>query len=392
MLAKLKILIVRKRVPASAAVSDHLTSAYHVSAAVSETASTNFVSFSVKDQVLFAKRLAFLIQAGVSIHESITIIRNQTKSKGMRKIFDSITSDVAAGQFLSKSLERYKKLFGEFTVNIIRVGENAGVLPENLAYLAEELSKKQALQRKIRGALIYPIFITFATFGVTGMLVIFIFPKIMPIFISLNVALPFTTRMLLGLSTFLSHWGFLTIFLLIVAAIIFEITRRAYTPLRYAVDWLILHLPIAGSIARSYNCANFCRTVGLNIKSGITLSEALFITAEVTKNSLYKEAYHDFAEHVLKGEKISTTMITYPKIFPDMLPHMILIGETTGSLSRTLGYLSDLHETEVEESTKNLSNSIEPILLMVMGILVGIIAVSVISPIYEVTKYIGNSK
>jgi type IV pilus assembly protein PilC len=124
----------------------------------------------------------------------------------------------------------------------------------------------------------------------------------------------------------------------------------------------------------------------------MTLSEGLSVTAGVTDNTLFKEAYLDFAEHVFKGEKISTTMARYSDIFPDMLPHMILIGETTGSLSSTLSYLSDMHEAEVEESTKNLSNSIEPLLLIIMGILVGIIAVSVISPIYEVTKYIGTAR
>jgi type IV pilus assembly protein PilC len=167
-------------------------------------------------------------------------------------------------------------------------------------------------------------------------------------------------------------------------------SRKALYTLQYATDWLLLRLPIAGPIARAYNCANFCRTLSLNVKSGISLTESLFITADVTKNSLYKEAFVDIANHTMKGEKISSTMSKYPHIFPDMLPHMILIGETTGSLTNTLSYLSDLHEAEVEEGTKNLSNSIEPILLITMGLMVGTIAVSVIAPIYEVTKHIGN--
>ncbi len=393
MIAKLKSLFTTTgAAPSTPRIVDPRASAYEVVSSVSEPAPAHFVRFSIKEQVLFAKRLAFLSKAGVSVLESVTIICNQTKSKRKRRILDTVVADVAAGQSLSRSLEQYKQLFGEFTVNIIRIGETAGVLPENLMYLAEELSKKQALQRKIQGALIYPIFITIATFGVTGMLIIFIFPKIMPIFISLNVTLPWTTRVLLSVSEFLSAYGFITLLGLILAVVSFEICRRTIDRLHYAMDWLLLRLPIAGGIARSYNCANFCRTVALNIKSGVTLSESLFITAEVTKNSLYHEAYLDFAEHVMKGEKISTTMTKYKYIFPDMLPHMILIGETTGSLSNTLSYLSDLYEAEVEESTRNLSNSIEPILLMTMGIMVGVIAISVIAPIYEVTKSIGNAR
>jgi len=392
MITKLKSLFATPVVVETPRLTDPRLGVYEVVASVSEPASANFVRFSIKEQVLFAKRLAFLSKAGVSILESVTIIRNQTKNKRKRHILDTVVADVAAGQSLSKSLERYKQLFGEFTVNIIRIGETAGVLPENLMYLSEELTKKQALQRKVQGALIYPIFITIATFGVTGMLIIFIFPKIMPIFISLNVTLPWTTRMLLAASEFLSAYGFITLLGFIFVIVAFEICRRTVHSLHYATDWLLLRLPIAGGIARAYNCANFCRTVALNIKSGVTLSESLFITAEITKNTLYREAYLDFATHVMKGEKISTTMNKYMKIFPDMLPHMILIGETTGSLSNTLSYLSDLYEAEVEESTRNLSNSIEPILLMTMGIMVGTIAVSVIAPIYEVTKSIGNAR
>lgn len=391
MITKLKSLLPKKSVtPSGLSVPEPVLLAPVLITSISEPAPAHFVHFSIKEQVLFAKRLAFLSRAGVSILESVTIIRNQTKSKRKRRIFDTVVADVAAGQSLSRSLERYKQLFGEFTINLIRVGETAGVLPENLMYLADELAKKHALQRKVQSALIYPIFITIATLGVTGMLVVFIFPKIMPIFISLNVDLPWTTRALLALSEFLSIYGLYTILGLLIAIVAFVICRRVYRPIRYGSDWLLLKLPIAGGIARAYNCANFCRTLGLNIKSGVTLSESMFITAEVTKNIVYREAYFDFAAHVMKGEKISSAMTKYPKIFPDMLPHMILIGETTGSLSNTLSYLSEIYEVEVDESTRNLSNSIEPILLMTMGIMVGIIAVSVIAPIYEVTKGIGN--
>lgn len=380
----------KKKLPPEAGTDKPQTTT--LTAAVSAPASTLFLSFSTKERVLFAKRLSFLMKAGVGVLESITIVRNQTKSKRKQKLFDTVAADVAAGGYLSKSLARYEPQFGSFTINMIKVGENAGVLSENLTYLAEELGKKQALERKVKGALVYPLFISFATIGVTAMLVVFIFPKIMPIFVSLNVDLPWTTRALLWLSEFLSVWGIWTAFGIIVLAALFEIARRLYQPLHYGLDWLFIRLPIVGPICRAYNCANFCRTLSLNVKSGVPLSESMIITAEVTNNLVYKRAYMDFATHIQKGEKISSTMGKYIKIFPDMLPHLVLIGETTGSLSQSLSYLSDLYEAEVDDATKNLSNSIEPILLMIMGLLVGVIAVSIIAPIYEVTKYIGAGR
>ncbi len=353
---------------------------------VAKPVSTTFLRFSINEQVMFAKRLSFLVKAGVSLHEGVSMIRNQTKSKRKRAIFDTIISDLSAGQFLSKSLEKYKHLFGEFTVNIIRVGENAGVLSDNLMYLADELAKKQALQRKVRSALVYPIFITFVTLGVTGMLTVFIFPKIMPIFKSLDITLPLTTRMLIAISEYLQEWGLVTIVAVIIFMILFALARNAFRIIRRSTDWVLLRLPVIGMMMRAYNAANFCRTLGLNIKAGVLLTDAMVITADVTKNILYKEAYQDISAHLLKGETISSRMTKYSDIFPAMLPNMILIGETTGNLSQTLMYLSDHYEAEVDESTKNLSNSIEPILLVMMGSIVGLIAVSVITPIYEVTK------
>ncbi len=356
----------------------------------SATSNTRFLRFSTKEQVLFAKRLSFLVHAGVSLVESMTIIRNQTKSKRKKLVFNRVVQDITAGQFLSSSLAKYNGLFSDFTINLIRVGENTGVLPENLTHLAEELAKKQALLHKVRGALIYPIFITVATFGVTGLLIAFIFPKIMPIFISLNIPLPLTTRVLLTVSTYLAHFGLITLLGSIVVLILFSIIRKLCIPIRRTTDWMQLKLPIIGPITQWYNCANFCRTLSLTLSSGVNLSEALYINAAVTSNLLYKNAYLDFASHVLKGETISSTMASYKKLFPEILPHMIQIGETTGNLPGTLGYLSQLYETEVEDSTKNLASTIEPVLLCTMGILVGLIAISIITPIYEVTKFLGS--
>lgn len=348
------------------------------------------VRFSTHEQVLFAKRLSFLVKAGVTSMESMTIIRNQTKSNEKRRIFDAIISDISAGQFIATSLQKYGNLFGEFTITIIRVGEHTGRLSENLMYLAQELSKRHALKRKIQNALVYPMFISLATLGVTGLLVVFIFPKIMPIFISLDITLPLTTRILLAVSDYLKTWGLLTVLGGILVCCLFFIVRATFLPFRTFTDRCIFTVPVLRHIARAYNCANFCRTCGLSIDAGIQIVEALQITAQATKNTVYKNACLAIADGSVKGEKISASMIQYPVLFPDMLVHMVHIGETTGNLSQTLSYLSDLYETEVEESTKNLSNTIEPMLLIIMGILVGIIAISVISPIYEVTRHISN--
>lgn len=352
----------------------------------SQSLEVSFIRFSIKEQTLFAKRLSFLIKAGVPLLESLQLIRNQTKSKGKGKIFDAIIEDVSCGQYLSTGLSKFKNHFGEFTVNLIRIGELSGILPENLMYLADELAKKHTLQRKVKSALVYPIFITITTLGVTGLLTVFIFPKIMPVFVSLNITLPLSTRVLLTVSVFLQSWGIHLILFSIIAVGLFVFARTKIYWLHKMTDRTFLLVPIAGDITRSYNVSNFCRTLGILLNSGVQVTQALDITASITKNLIYREAYYKIAKEVIKGGTISKNIPTGTMVFPDLLSHMIAIGETSGSLTETLGYLSDLYETEVDEQTKNLSNTIEPILLVVMGLIVGLIAVSVITPIYDITK------
>ncbi len=352
----------------------------------SQSFGVSLISFSIKEQTMFAKRLSFLIKAGVPLLESLHLIRNQTKSSGKAKIFDAVIEDVSQGQYLSTGLGKFRNHFGEFTINLIRIGEMSGILAENLMYLAEELAKKNALQRKVKSALVYPIFISITTLGVTGMLTVFIFPKIMPVFASLNITLPLSTRILLWISVFLQSWGIHLILGIIAAIALFVFARKKIYKLHRATDHLLLMLPIAGEITRSYNVSNFCRTLGLLLHSGVHVTEALYITASVTKNLVYREAYEAIAKEVLKGETISKNIAVGTIVFPDLLSHMVAIGEKSGSLTETLRYLSDLYETEVDEKTKNLSNTIEPVLLVCMGLIVGLIAVSVITPIYDITK------
>src|SRR3989338_2807910 len=183
---------------------------------VFESFSARFVRFSVKDQTLFAKRLSFLIKAGVPVSESMHMIHQQARSAGKKRVFGAIANDVTGGQYLSASLAKHRQHFGDFAINIIRVGEQGGVLSGNLAYLAEELQKKHELKRKVIGALIYPIFISIATLGVTSLLTVYIFPKLMPIFTSLHVDLPLTTQILIGVAEYLRAWGILTLIGIIV--------------------------------------------------------------------------------------------------------------------------------------------------------------------------------
>ena len=348
----------------------------------------SFVSFSMREQTLFAKRMSFLIKAGVPLVECLNLIRSQTKSDSKKRVFDAVITDVSSGQYLSSSLGKFPRFFGDFSISLIRVGEKSGILSQNLVYLADELQKTSELKRKVVGTLIYPIFITVATLGVTGVLTVYIFPKLMPIFTSLHVDLPLTTRALIALSAYLSEWGILTVLGAIALGLAFYAAHRMYERVRLGTDHVLLHIPFVSNVTRAYNLTNFCRTLGLLLKSGITLTEAITITAETTTNLVYRNACSHLGSRVMQGEPLSRGLAQHPELYPDILVHMIAVGEKTGNLSTTLTYLGELYENEVNELTRGLSNSIEPILMIVMGLLVGLIAVSVITPIYQITQHL----
>ena len=214
--------------------------------------------FSQKEQILFAKRLGFLIKAGVPILESLVILQKQIKSKNAKLIFEQIILDVSSGQFLSSSLAKFKGVFGDFAVNIIKVGEQSGILGENLNYFAQELDKKQKMRKKIMGAMFYPIFIVAATLVLIMILTIFVFPKVLPIFSSVGLNLPVSTKILIFVSGFLINFGFYALLGLVaaVAAFIFLMKKPEF---KITIEGLILKIPLAGSISQNYYLSNFCR-------------------------------------------------------------------------------------------------------------------------------------
>ncbi len=347
-----------------------------------------FFRFSNQDKILFAKRLSILVRAGVPLLECLRILRKQAATASSIHIFEQVVTDVESGKYLSASLTKFKSIFGEFAINIINVGELSGTLQGNLIYLAEELRKKQELRRKVLSALVYPIFIVVATIAISTLLTVFIFPKILPIFESFKFELPFTTKALIFVSSTLIHYGIYmalaAILLGVTIGILYKKTRR----IRLAMDYAILKIPIFGTLSQSYQLTNMCRTLALLLKSQIPIVQATTITANTLHNTVYRNELREIAENVKKGEKISTNLEKKPKLFPPLISQMVIIGETTGNLDDTLLYVAELYENEIDTVTKNLSTTLEPVLMIVMGIIVGFIAVSIITPIYEITQYL----
>lgn len=348
----------------------------------------SFTRLSIKDQTFFVKRLSFLIKAGIPLRESLVMIREQTRKKGYALILDTVIMNVSNGQNLATSLSKFKNTFGEFAINIIGFGEQSGILSENLEYVADELKKRQILRKKIISASVYPIIVTIATIGIVTFLMVYLFPKILPIFASISYELPLSTRIVIAISNFVIHWGFITFSSLVVIVIAFLITLKKSHTVHFYFHKFLLNIPIIGKIIRDYNMANFTRTMGLLLKSGVTMIEALPISADITPNLVYKKEFKALAHVVNRGQKISTHLNENRNLFPDLVSQIVSVGEHSGNLSNSLIYLSEMYEAEIDDFTKNLSSMIEPILMIIMGVLVGFIAISIITPIYGITQHL----
>lgn len=333
--------------------------------------------------------MALALKSGISLVNSLKMVQKQAKSKTFKRILTSLMDDANKGVFLSAGLAKFHFVFGELFVNIIRVAETSGTLPENLLYLGDELGKRDALRKKVRSALIYPVIILIATIAIGALMILFVFPKILPLFQGAKVELPLTTRILISVSGIISNYGIFILIGIILFIIGFRLLLRL-PPFKAIYDRMLSYAPLFGRAIINYNMANFTRTFALLLRSGVRITEALDITSATVTNLVYQRHLRAVADGVRKGEFLSKYLYGYPHDFPIILTNMIEVGENTGNLNENLNYLSEYYENEVDDFTKNLSSILEPILLIVMGGMVAFIALSFITPIYQITRSINR--
>lgn len=339
---------------------------------------------STLDKVFLANNISVMIKAGLPLREAVATLQEQTKSKVFKKILEDIIKRLDNGESLANSLARHPRSFNQLFVNIIRVGEASGTLEENLKYLAIQLEKSYDLRRKVKGAMIYPLLVLTSTFVLGSALAVFILPKLLPLFKSFDVELPLPTKILMWVTETIQNHGLLIFGGLIVFIILFAFLSRL-KPVKKFNHKILLRTPLFGRISRSNNLAQLCRTLGVLLKSGIPVVQGLEITSQTLKNMSYKKALTETSDKVQRGKSISDHLKIEGFLFPVTVSKMIQVGEKTGNLEHTLLHLAEFYEKEIDNVTKNLSNILEPILLIVIGLVVGFIAIAIILPIYKLT-------
>lgn len=340
------------------------------------------IQLSRKEKLIFAKYLSVLLGAGLAIDESVDILQKQA-SGSLARILKHLSITVKHGETLSEGLSAFPHVFSPLFINLVASGEASGNLQGNLLNVVSQLEKEYELNSRIRGALMYPAIIVIAALVIATGIFVFVLPNVITMFISLKVELPLATRILIAMATFIKENGILTASLLasFVALIAF---MRNMTMFDRALHGLLLSTPLIGGIAKKVNMARLTRSLGTMVKSGITIDEAVAITLNTLDNFYYKEIVKELKSAIKIGNELSTVLEKHPHLIPPMATRVIFVGEQAGSLGDMLMYLATFYETEVSEVTRNLSELLEPFLLIFIGVMVGGLALAVMTPIYEV--------
>jgi type II secretory pathway component PulF len=305
--------------------------------------------------------------------------------KSAQSVLEKMAVQIAEGQSISFILEQ-NLLLDRISIPIIRVGEECGTLGESFILISEELEKKQELQQKIITAMLYPACIFIGMIILLGVLLTVVFPKLVNVFNSLHVALPLSTRLLIFSSDFLRKWWILMLLLISALILLFTYYYRKNNVFRKHVEQGVLKIPIFGNMVQIYCLATISRILGLLLMSNTNIITALNITEESISHRLYKNALKNISEAVSQGEMIADSLEYFKSLFPEEFIHMISIGERSGKLAETYNYLQILYSRDLDMRSKALSSSIEPLLMVILGLSVGVIAISIVGPMYQITQ------
>lgn len=343
---------------------------------------------ATKEQiVIFTRQLATMISAGVPLLESLEVLQEQADTPGFRIVLDGVIESVRGGTDLSTALDRYAKVFPNIYISMVRAGEVSGQLDDILVRLAEYLEASEKLKRDIRAAMTYPVISLVLVLGITMFLMVGIVPKFKEIFDTLDIDLPSLTKGVLGVSYALKdHIGMVFAGLVGLVAL-FVIWKRTSAGQRQW-DWLMLHVPVFGPLFQKVALSRFSRTFATLIKSGVPILGALEIVAETAGNQIISEVVDNAKENVRQGHTLAEPLME-SKVFPPMVTRMVQIGEKSGSLEQLLEKISDFYDDQVSAAVKTLTSMIEPIMIGIMGFLVGGIVLAVFLPIFELQKQLG---
>lgn len=342
-----------------------------------------FSSVKLADKIVFIEDLSVMLKSGIPVSRSLDILVKQTKNRKFMKTLIELHQAVENGTSLHEAMAVYPQVFSEIFVSMIKVGELSGNLDQSLDYLRTQLEREADLKSHVRGAMIYPSVIVVTMVIIAIVMSIFVLPKLTSVFKEFGAQLPFATRVVIFISDFMAGNALVVIvgILLAVAGLVAGLRTQAGKRVLYAV---VLRMPILNPVIKKISLARFTRILGSLLKSGIPIVESLKVSGESSPNPFYREALLATAEEVKVGQPLTHSLGQNTLLFPVLVVQMLEVGEETGSLEAILGQLAVHFEAEVDATLKNFSSIIEPLLLLVIGGVVGALAYALIIPIYSI--------
>ncbi len=342
------------------------------------------------EKLLFFDHMGKMIAAGLTLSDTLDALVDDAQTKVFKQIIQDLKFEVESGNKLSESMKKYPKIFNPLIVKMMEIGETSGTLTENTILIKDQVEKSYLLRKKVINAMTYPAIIVSIMLVVSTGLIIFVFPQLAAMFKGSGESLPLPTVIMIGISNILINYGPEVVVGLIIFIILFRILLR--TP-QFKLIWnkLSVKIPIFGDIVKKINVANFSRTLGNLIQSGIPINQSIGIVRDTLSNEAYRSIVEELQKSVEKGDPVSITLEKYPKLFPPIATRMIAVGDKTGNTSEMLLSVAEFYQNQVDDTLSNLSTIIEPLMLFVMGGGVLLIALSVIAPIYQMTGSIGET-
>jgi type IV pilus assembly protein PilC len=340
----------------------------------------------VKDLAIFTRQFSTMISAGLPLMQCLDIQSQQIEKEGFRKIVKLVMTDIEGGSTLADALRRHPATFSALYTNMVDAGEKGGILDNILARLATYLEKAEALNRKIKGAMIYPTIVISVAIIASAVLMIFVIPVFAAMFKEMNATLPLPTRITIMVSNALKS-SILVIIAVIVAIVILIRVYYKTDNGQKVIDTLLLKMWIMGPLLQKSSISRFARTLGTLLASGVAILDALEITAKTAGNRVVQDAVMEARKSIGGGETISAPLRTM-KVFPPMVTSMIAVGEATGGLDEMLTKIADFYDAEVDAAVENLTAALEPVIIVFLGIFIGGLVISMYLPIFSMASVI----
>lgn len=338
------------------------------------------------DIVFFTRQLSSMLSSGLTLMQSLTILKNQIQNPAMAEIVNGIITNIEEGKSFSLAIAKYPNVFSPIYVSLVQAAEGAGLLDKILLRLADNLEKQQKLKSMIKSALMYPVIVVIMMVAVMSIMMIFVIPQLTALYDNLDVALPLPTQIVVGISKIMgTFWPFIlggTVF-----GVYYFRRWKKTTRGKKIVDAVVLKMPIFGKLTTQSIMVEFSRTFGLLVGTGSLVVESLNQSADVVGNFYYQHAIREIGNKVEKGVTIGDAMLADP-LFPPIIVEMVKIGEQTGKLDESLMKVSEYFEREVEQTIKTLTTAMEPFIMVILAVGVGFLIISIITPIYNLISQI----